>query len=258
MEFLLNAFYAKSLAGVAVAASKDKTRPILTGVHTRIEPLEDSEDSVRVTFTTTDSYRLAQHFLEVPLEEGKPPAEPIEFLFDAHMMAAQLKRVKGNDSALFVLPAIPEPIEVKVSDTETAKVPSYNQEIGPLELRVFGTSGNTLTQVSSIAGKFPEVASLMRDIPWDEDWSSLTFDVPTVEDEPVRSVSRDAGVALNPMFMSQVPAMLGADLTAPKPRAMLAKTPIQILVMGAYKPTAFKRVEQGRIVARGLLMPVRV
>lgn len=258
MEFLLRAFQAKSLAGIATAASKDKTRPILTGVHTRIESVADVNDLIRITFTTTDSYRLAQHFLEVPLESGSRPTEPIEFLFDAHMMASQLKRVKGNDSALFVLPALPEVKEIKVSETETATVPSYNQEIGPLELRVFGGSGNTLAQVSSIAGKFPEVESLMRDIPWDNDWSQDTIDVPTVDDEPVRSISRDAAVALNPLFLSQVPAMLGADVTKPTPRQMLAKTPVQILVMGAWKPTAFKRVEQGEIVARGLLMPVRI
>ncbi len=86
---------------VARAASRDDTRPVLTGVLVRVGP-------AGITMVATDSYRLA--VMETPLES--PPAEQSEAIIPARalqevsrlaaaMKATEIELVIGDAQALF-------------------------------------------------------------------------------------------------------------------------------------------------------------
>lgn len=232
MEIRLHQSEALSLAGLAAAASKDRARPILTGFQFRFEPATDEVNKTKVTVTATDSYRLGQHVLGI---EGTVEA-PFDVLFDGNQIGAGLKKARTKGSTAIL---------------------TFDPEEGPMDIRVFANSGNFSCEAQRIDGTFPKWGNLLDPIPWDEDWTSYRHPEPEEEEEEQPEVGprnyvepplTPAG-AFNPTYLGQMAEILGLKGSA---------IPVQVLVNGPRKPAAFKRVEQGEIVARAILMPVRI
>jgi DNA polymerase-3 subunit beta len=78
---------AKALGQVASAASRDETRPVLTGVL-----LEGEGDELRVV--ATDSYRLAVRVLRVPGVDGTKVLVPARAVVEVGRLAAGEKEVR--------------------------------------------------------------------------------------------------------------------------------------------------------------------
>jgi DNA polymerase-3 subunit beta len=78
---------AKALGQVAPAASRDETRPVLTGVL-----LEGEGDELRVV--ATDSYRLAVRSLKVPGMDGTKVLVPARAVIEVGRLAAGEKEVR--------------------------------------------------------------------------------------------------------------------------------------------------------------------
>ena len=117
--------FAQTLERVVRAASKDESRPVLTGVLVQFEP-------GRLTMAATDSYRLAMK--ETPLEDTVP--EPLEAIVPGRALG-ELQRLIGGSTG---------PLEVAVEPNSVA----------------FGLDGVWLTS-RRIEGQFPNFRSLVPD-----------------------------------------------------------------------------------------------
>jgi DNA polymerase-3 subunit beta len=79
--------FAQAVAQVAIAAGKDDTLPMLTGVRMEI-------DGERLTLAATDRYRLAVR--ELAWHPGDPSAEPAQVLVPARTLAEAAKSLTGT------------------------------------------------------------------------------------------------------------------------------------------------------------------
>ena len=79
--------FAQAVAQVAIAAGKDDTLPMLTGVRMEI-------DGERLTLAATDRYRLAVR--ELVWNPGDPAAEPAQVLVPARTLAEAAKSLTGT------------------------------------------------------------------------------------------------------------------------------------------------------------------
>ena len=79
--------FAQAVAQVAVAAGRDDTLPMLTGVRMEI-------DGEKLTLAATDRYRLAVR--ELPWTPANPGAEPVQVLVPARTLAEAAKSVAAG------------------------------------------------------------------------------------------------------------------------------------------------------------------
>jgi DNA polymerase-3 subunit beta len=79
--------FARAVASVAIAAGRDDTLPMLTGVRLEI-------DGDRLTFAATDRYRLAVR--EMSWTPGDPSAEPVQVLVPAKTLADVARSLTGG------------------------------------------------------------------------------------------------------------------------------------------------------------------
>ena len=86
--------FAQAVAQVAIAAGKDDTLPMLTGVRMEI-------DGERLTLAATDRYRLAVRELE--WKPGNPSAEPAQVLVPARTLADAAKSLTGTADVTIAL-----------------------------------------------------------------------------------------------------------------------------------------------------------
>lgn len=83
----------EALDRVAGVAATDNSRPILTGVHVRIQ-------GTQALFAATDGLRLARHTLELP----DPVTEPLDVVIPAHALQ-EVGRMIGDDPITMLLTA---------------------------------------------------------------------------------------------------------------------------------------------------------
>jgi DNA polymerase-3 subunit beta len=88
--------FAQAVAQVAIAAGKDDTLPMLTGVRMEI-------DGQRLTLAATDRYRLAVR--ELAWNPGDPSAEPAQVLVPARTLAEAAKSLTGTADVTIALSA---------------------------------------------------------------------------------------------------------------------------------------------------------
>ena len=86
--------FAQAVAQVAIAAGKDDTLPMLTGVRMEI-------DGQRLTLAATDRYRLAVR--ELDWNPGDPSAEPAQVLVPARTLAEAAKSLTGTADVTIAL-----------------------------------------------------------------------------------------------------------------------------------------------------------
>lgn len=86
--------FATAVAQVALAAGRDDTLPMLTGVRLEI-------DSDRLTLAATDRYRLAVR--ELSWNPGDPAAEPVQVLVPARTLADAAKSLSHSESMTIAL-----------------------------------------------------------------------------------------------------------------------------------------------------------
>ncbi len=86
--------FAQAVAQVAIAAGKDDTLPMLTGVRMEI-------DGERLTLAATDRYRLAVR--ELAWNPGDPSAEPAQVLVPARTLADAAKSLTGTADVTIAL-----------------------------------------------------------------------------------------------------------------------------------------------------------
>ena len=86
--------FAQAVAQVAIAAGKDDTLPMLTGVRMEI-------DGERLTLAATDRYRLAVR--ELQWSPGNPSAEPAHVLVPARTLAEAAKSLTGTANVTIAL-----------------------------------------------------------------------------------------------------------------------------------------------------------
>jgi DNA polymerase-3 subunit beta len=86
---VVSADFANAVAQVAIAAGRDDTLPMLTGVRLEI-------DGSRMTFAATDRYRLAVRELEWTPEN--PSAEAVQVLVPARTLADAAKSLSHSDT----------------------------------------------------------------------------------------------------------------------------------------------------------------
>lgn len=86
--------FAQAVAQVAIAAGKDDTLPMLTGVRMEI-------DGQQLTLAATDRYRLAVRELE--WHPGNPSAEPTQVLVPARTLAEAAKSMTGTTDVTIAL-----------------------------------------------------------------------------------------------------------------------------------------------------------
>jgi DNA polymerase-3 subunit beta len=89
-----SAVFAQAVAQVAVAAGRDDTLPMLTGVRMEI-------DGDRLTLAATDRYRLAVR--EVAWKPIDPTAEPVQVLVPARTLADAAKSLTGDEEVTIAL-----------------------------------------------------------------------------------------------------------------------------------------------------------
>ena len=88
--------FATAVAQVAVAAGRDDTLPMLTGVRLEI-------DGTTLTRAATDRYRLAVR--ELAWQPQDPGAEPVQVLVPARTLAEAAKSLAGSDTLTIALAA---------------------------------------------------------------------------------------------------------------------------------------------------------
>ena len=88
--------FAQAVAQVAVAAGRDDTLPMLTGVRMEI-------DGDKLTLAATDRYRLAVR--ELPWTPADPAAEPVQVLVPARNLADAAKSLAGSSEVTISLAA---------------------------------------------------------------------------------------------------------------------------------------------------------
>jgi DNA polymerase III subunit beta len=86
--------FATAVAQVAIAAGRDDTLPMLTGVRLEI-------DADRLTLAATDRYRLAVR--ELAWRPGDPSAEPVQILVPARTLADAAKSLSHSESMTIAL-----------------------------------------------------------------------------------------------------------------------------------------------------------
>jgi DNA polymerase-3 subunit beta len=89
-----SAEFATAVAQVAIAAGRDDTLPMLTGVRLEIE-------ADRLTLAATDRYRLAVR--ELAWHPGDPSAEPVQVLVPARTLADAAKSLATSESMTIAL-----------------------------------------------------------------------------------------------------------------------------------------------------------
>lgn len=89
-----SAAFAQAVAQVAVAAGRDDTLPMLTGVRMEI-------DGERMTLAATDRYRLAVR--EVRWNPTDPSAEPVQVLVPARTLADAAKSLTADETVTIAL-----------------------------------------------------------------------------------------------------------------------------------------------------------
>jgi DNA polymerase III subunit beta len=89
-----SAEFATAVAQVAIAAGRDDTLPMLTGVRLEIE-------GDRLTLAATDRYRLAVR--ELAWSPGDPSAEPAQVLVPARTLADAAKSLSNSESMTIAL-----------------------------------------------------------------------------------------------------------------------------------------------------------
>jgi DNA polymerase-3 subunit beta len=89
-----SADFATAVGQVAIAAGRDDTLPMLTGVRLEI-------DGARLTLAATDRYRLAVRELDWSPED--PGAEPVQVLVPARTLADAAKSLSHSDSMTLAL-----------------------------------------------------------------------------------------------------------------------------------------------------------
>ena len=89
-----SAEFATAVAQVAIAAGRDDTLPMLTGVRLEIE-------GDRLTLAATDRYRLAVR--ELAWNPGDPSAEPAQVLVPARTLADAAKSLAASESMTIAL-----------------------------------------------------------------------------------------------------------------------------------------------------------
>jgi DNA polymerase III subunit beta len=89
-----SAGFATAVAQVAIAAGRDDTLPMLTGVRLEIE-------GERITLAATDRYRLAVR--ELVWNPGDPSAEPAQVLVPARTLAEATKSLSTSESMTIAL-----------------------------------------------------------------------------------------------------------------------------------------------------------
>jgi DNA polymerase-3 subunit beta len=89
-----SALFAQAVAQVAVAAGRDDTLPMLTGVRMEI-------DGDRLTLAATDRYRLAVR--EVNWNPADPTAEPVQVLVPAKTLADAAKSLTSDELVTIAL-----------------------------------------------------------------------------------------------------------------------------------------------------------
>jgi DNA polymerase-3 subunit beta len=93
---VVSADFANAVAQVAIAAGRDDTLPMLTGVRLEI-------DGARMTFAATDRYRLAVR--ELAWTPQNPSAEPVQVLVPARTLADAAKSLSHSDTMTISLSA---------------------------------------------------------------------------------------------------------------------------------------------------------
>lgn len=88
--------FAQAVAQVAIAAGRDDTLPMLTGVRMEI-------DGEKMTLAATDRYRLAVR--ELPWAPADPGAEPLQVLVPARTLAEAAKSLSGSSEVTISLAA---------------------------------------------------------------------------------------------------------------------------------------------------------
>jgi DNA polymerase-3 subunit beta len=89
-----SAVFAQAVAQVAVAAGRDDTLPMLTGVRMEI-------DGDRLTLAATDRYRLAVR--ELQWHPNNPTAEPVQVLVPARTLADAAKSLTAESEVIISL-----------------------------------------------------------------------------------------------------------------------------------------------------------
>ncbi len=89
-----SAVFAQAVAQVAIAAGRDDTLPMLTGVRMEI-------DGERLTLAATDRYRLAVR--EVTWSPADPTAEPVQVLVPARTLADAAKSLTSAETVTISL-----------------------------------------------------------------------------------------------------------------------------------------------------------
>ena len=89
-----SAVFAQAVAQVAVAAGRDDTLPMLTGVRMEI-------DGDRLTLAATDRYRLAVR--EVTWHPADPAADPVQVLVPARTLAEAAKSLTSEENVTIAL-----------------------------------------------------------------------------------------------------------------------------------------------------------
>lgn len=91
---VMSSEFATAVAQVAIAAGRDDTLPMLTGVRLEIE-------GDRLTLAATDRYRLAVR--ELAWSPGDPSAEPAQVLVPARTLADAAKSLSSSESMTIAL-----------------------------------------------------------------------------------------------------------------------------------------------------------
>ena len=91
---VVGSVFAQAVAQVAIAAGKDDTLPMLTGVRMEI-------DAERLTLAATDRYRLAVR--ELDWKPDNPTAEPAQVLVPARTLADAAKSLTGTADVTIAL-----------------------------------------------------------------------------------------------------------------------------------------------------------
>ena len=92
-----SAVFAQAVAQVAVAAGRDDTLPMLTGVRVEI-------DGDRLTLAATDRYRLAVR--ELPWRPANPSAEPVQVLVPARTLSDAAKSLAASEEVTISLSSV--------------------------------------------------------------------------------------------------------------------------------------------------------
>jgi hypothetical protein len=227
---------ADAIKAVALAASTDQARPVLTGV--LVSQSADQPD--QLTMVATDSYRLHRVDVTVGPDVAGLFASPV--LLPARELVAAAKLLAGRNvvGSVTVADATPrERFDSAAADVDSAT--TYREVADATSRYMSGSRRVRVTFADSWSGAALTVGALEGDFP---KWESL---MPNVDD------CQPASPAFNPDYLAAV-CKAGA-IVAGKGSPVFR---VRGSVGGSeLKPSVFTAARDG-ITFAGLLMPVRV